>query len=311
VPWVFHLRVKLLRYAFGMPLLLDSFWRALAYCLMPRVMLLSLLPLAMLLVLSVSWGYFYWSPTQEWVREMLASWQVLQGMMDWLQDKGAAELQAVMVPLVVIFAITPVLVVISLLAVSLMMTPALVDLVVQRRFAHLALKHGGSTLTSLVWTVGSTVIAMGAMVITLPLWAVPPLMFILPPLIWGWLSYRVMVFDALVNHASREERLAIGRQHRAALLTIGVLTGYLGALPSLVWASGAVFAAAFLVLIPLAIWIYALVFAFTSLWFAHYSLGALEALRAESDTVVMGALVPLPEVASADDPSSPTPPPIV
>jgi hypothetical protein len=94
-----------------------------------------------------------------------------------------------------------------------------------------------------------------------------------------------MVFDALVNHASREERLAIGRQHRAALLTIGVLTGYMGAFPSLVWASGAVFAAAFLVLIPLAIWIYALVFAFTSLWFAHYSLGALEALRAESGTV--------------------------
>jgi hypothetical protein len=294
-----------------MHLFLDSFWRALAYCLMPRVMLLSLLPLAMLLVLSVSWGYFYWSPTQDWVREMLASWQVLQGMMDWLQDKGASELQAVMVPLVVIFAITPILVVISLLAVSLMMTPALVDLVVERRFAHLALKRGGTTLTSLVWTVGSTVIAMGAMVITLPLWAVPPLMFIVPPLIWGWLSYRVMVFDALVNHASREERLAIGRQHRAALLTIGVLTGYMGAFPSLVWASGAVFAAAFLVLIPLAIWIYALVFAFTSLWFAHYSLGALEALRAESGTLVMGALVPLPEVASADDSSRPPPPPIV
>jgi hypothetical protein len=84
----------------------------------------------------------------------------------------------------------------------------------------------------------------------------------------------------------------------------------MGAFPSLVWASGAVFAAAFLVLIPLAIWIYALVFAFTSLWFAHYSLGALEALRAESGTVVMGALVPLPEVASVDDSSRPPPPPI-
>ncbi len=292
-----------------MRLFLDSFWRALAYCLMPRVMLLSLLPLAMLLVLSVSWGYFYWSPTQDWVREMLASWQVLQGMLDWLQDNGAGELQAVMVPLVVIFAITPILVVISLLAVSLMMTPALVDLVVQRRFAHLALKHGGTTLTSLAWTVGSTVIAIVAMVISLPLWAVPPLMFIVPPLIWGWLSYRVMVFDTLVSHASREERLAIGRQHRMGLLTIGVLTGYMGALPSLVWASGAVFAAAFLVLIPLAIWIYTLVFAFTSLWFTHYSLAALEALRAESDTVVMGASVPLPTVALADDSSSPPSPP--
>ena len=294
-----------------MRLFFDSFWRAFAYCLMPRVMILSLLPLAMLLVLSVSWGYFYWSPTQDWVREMLASWQVLQGMLDWLQEQGAGELQAVVIPLVVIFAITPILVIISLLAVSLMMTPALVDLVVQRRFAHLALKHGGSTLTSLAWTMGSTLIAMVAMLISLPLWAVPPLMFIVPPLIWGWLSYRVMVFDALVNHASREERLAIGRQHRMGLLTIGVLTGYMGALPSLVWASGAVFAAAFLVLIPLAIWIYALVFAFTSLWFTHYSLGALEALRAESGTVVMGASVPLPTVALTDDSSSTPPPPSV
>jgi hypothetical protein len=293
-----------------MPLFLDSFWRALAYCLMPRVMLLSLLPLAMLLVLSLSWGYFYWSPTQDWVRDMLASWQVLQGMMDWLQDNGAGELQSVMVPLVVIFAITPILVVVSLLAVSLMMTPALVDLVVQRRFAHLALKHGGTTVTSLVWTIGSTLAALVAMVITLPLWAVPPLMFIVPPIIWGWLSYRVMVYDALVVHASREERIEIGRQHRVGLLMVGVLTGYLGALPSLVWTSGAVFAAAFLVLIPLAIWIYALVFAFTSLWFTHYSLAALEALRAQSGTVVMGASVPLPTVALGDDPSTPTPPSI-
>jgi len=295
-----------------MRLFLDSFWRALAYCLMPRVMVLSLLPLAMLLVLSVSWGYFYWSPTQDWVRQMLASWQVLQSMMDWLQSNGVGDLQSVMVPLVVIFAITPVLVVISLLAVSLMMTPALVDLVVQRRFAHLALKHGGTAWTSLAWTVGSTVVALGAMLISLPLWAVPPLMFIVPPLIWGWLSYRVLVFDALVMHASREERLTIGRRHRMWLLLIAVLTGYMGALPSLVWASGAVFAAAFLVLIPLAIWVYALVFAFTSLWFTHYSLAALEALRAESGTVVMGASVPLPTVALDDDSNanpSPLPPP--
>jgi hypothetical protein len=290
-----------------MRLFLDSFWRALAYCLRPRVMLLSLLPLAMLLVLSVSWGYFYWLPTQEWVRSMLDSWQVLQSMMAWLKAHGAPELQAVMVQLVVIFAITPVLVVVSLLAVSLMMTPALVNLVVRRRFSHLAHKQGGSTLTSLVWTVGSTLIALLAMLISLPLWVVPPLMFIVPPLIWGWLSYRVMVYDALVSHASRDERLAIGRQHRGWLLLMGVLTGYLGVLPSLVWASGALFAAAFLVLIPLAIWIYALVFTFTSLWFTHYSLGALENLRDRTDTVVAGASMPLPTVVLADDPHT-TPP---
>ena len=48
------------------------------------------------------------------------------------------------------------------------------------------------------------------------------------------------------------------------------------------WASGALFAAAFVVLVPLAIWIYTLVFAFSSLWFAHYCLAALE-LRLRSE----------------------------
>ena len=268
-----------------MRLMLDSFWRAVVYCLMPRVMLLSLLPLLMLLVVALSWGYFFWQSTQDWVRDVLASWQLLQGMLDWMQAHGAADLQSVMVPLVVIFSVTPVLVVMTLLAVSLMMGPALLD------------------------TVGSTLAALLAMVITLPLWLVPPLMFVIPPLIWGWLSYRVMVFDALAVHASRDERMALGRSHRGWLLLMGVITGYMGALPSVVWASGALFAAAFVVLVPLAIWIYAVVFAFTALWFTHYSLAALESLRAQSDSVVVGAAVDLPALASGDEQHLPPPPP--
>ena len=283
-----------------MRLYLDSLWRALAYCLMPRVMLLSLLPLVMLLAVTMSLGYFYWQPTQDWVRDMLASWQMLQSMMDWLQARGAGGLQSVMVQLVIIFAITPILVIISLLAVSLMMTPALLNLVVDRRFQHLSRKQGGTMVSSLMWTLGSTLAAVLAMLISLPLWVVPPLMFVVPPLSWGWLSYRVMVYDALLAHASREERLTIGRRHRGWLLLMGMLTGYMGALPSMVWASGAFFAAAFVLLVPLAIWIYALVFAFTSLWFTHYSLAALESLRAESDFVVVGASEPLPALALPD-----------
>jgi hypothetical protein len=284
-----------------MRLLLDSFWRAVAYCFMPRVMLLSLMPLALLLVLSLSWGYFYWESTQDWVRDTLSSWLLLQSAMDWLQEHGAGHLQSVLVPIVVIFAITPVLVIITLLAVSWLMSPGLIKLVVDRRFGHLALKRGGSVWIGVFWTLVSTLAALLAMVITLPLWLVPPLMFVVPPLIWGWLSYRVMVFDALLNHASREERIAIGRKHRVWLLLIGVLTGYLGALPSVVWASGALFAAAFLVLVPVAVWIYALVFAFTALWFAHYSLAALEQHRAQNDVVVVGASVPVPALASEDE----------
>jgi hypothetical protein len=130
-------------------------------------------------------------------------------------------------------------------------------------------------------------------VVSIPLWLVPPLILLLPPLIWGWLTYRVMTFDALAEHASREERRQIFRQHRMWLLAMGVVTGYLGAAPSIVWASGALFAAAFVLLVPVAIWIYTLVFAFSALWFAHYCLAALEKLRADAAAADAAARAPV------------------
>ena len=102
---------------------------------------------------------------------------------------------------------------------------------------------------------------------------------ILPPLIWGWLTYRVMSYDALSDHASSEERRQIFKEHRGSLLGIGIISGYLGAAPSVIWASGAMFVALAPVLVPVAIWIYTLVFAFSSLWFSHYTLEALDQLR--------------------------------
>jgi hypothetical protein len=78
---------------------------------------------------------------------------------------------------------------------------------------------------------------------------------------------------------------------------MGALTGYLGAAPSLVWATGAIAIVLAPVLVPVAIWIYTLVFAFSALWFAHYALSALQALRAEREAV---QVVPSTRGAPAD-----------
>ena len=53
----------------------------------------------------------------------------------------------------------------------------------------------------------------------------------------------------------------------------------MGAAPAVVWASFTLFAVAFPLLLPLGLWIYTLVFAFSALWFTHYVLAALQALR--------------------------------
>lgn len=265
----------------SMNLLFDSFWRALAYGLKPRVVILSFLPLLLMTGLALGLGYFYWDGLLAAVRLWLESSTLMASLTGWMQSFGMGDLKAALAPLIVIFAVTPVIVVFSLMVVALMMTPALTALVAKNRFPLLERKRGGSLLASLWWSLMSTLLALVALIVSVPLWLIPPLIFILPPLIWGWLTYRVMAFDALADHASPEERREIFRRYRISLLGIGLFCGFLGAAPSLIWASGVLLVAAFVVLVPLAIWLYTMVFAFASLWFAHFCLAALDLLRDE------------------------------
>jgi hypothetical protein len=266
-------------------LLFDSFWRAVAYCLHPRVIVLSLLPLVLMAGLALGLGYFFWEPAIDAVRASFDSWAILKTLLGWLDGVGLASLKTVLAPMVVVFLTTPLIVVLSLLLVAAFMTPAMLTLVASRRFPLLERKHGGSFLGSSFGALWATVAALLALLVSIPLWFVPPLVLIVPPLIWGWLTYRVMSYDVLAEHASVDERRALVQRHRTTLLGMGVLTGYLGAAPSLVWASGALAIVFAPVLVPAAVWIYTLVFAFSALWFAHFALAALQALRREREPV--------------------------
>jgi len=286
-----------------MKLLLDSFWRAAAYCLHPQVIVLSILPLLITGGLAWALGYFYWEAAIEQVRTTLEGWAVLATALNWLESVGGGGMRTLLAPLIVVVLAVPVIVVISLLVVAVLMTPAIVNLVSARRFAQLERRRGGGFVQSMLWSLGYTLIAMVAMGVSIPFWFVPPLVLVLPPLIWGWLTYRVLSFDVLAEHASREERGDIMREHRWPLLSIGVIAGYLGAAPSLLWAVSATLLIFAPVIIVAAVWVYTLVFAFSALWFTHYTLAALQALRTErsilpstlSPKAIVPSLAHLPE----------------
>ena len=265
-----------------MNLFLDSFWRAAVYCLRPRVMLLSMLPLVLIVLLALGLGYFFWDAALEQMRLWMDAFAYTQWVWQWLDSVGAGQLKAVLAPLLVVFGVTPLLVVGSMLAVAWLMTPALVSMVAVKRFAALEAKQGGGLIASMGWALFSTLLAGIALLVSVPLWLVPPLVLLIPPLIWGWLTYRVMAFDALAKHASGDERRILFKRHGGWLLAMGVVSGFLGASPSVLWAMGAGFAPAFVLLVPVAIWVYTLVFAFASLWFTHFCLAALQTLRAEA-----------------------------
>ena len=265
-----------------MSLLFTSFWRAASYCFLPRVIVGSFLPLVLMMAVVVGLGYVYWEPSVAYVTQWMQSTDLTQSVLNWMDSVGWSGLSSVVAPLIIIFAFTPLVVVATLLLVAGFMTPAMVGLVVDRRFSHLIKRGSSHFWGSIVWSVSSTLLAIVMLVVSIPLWFIPPLILLVPLLIWGWLTYRVFAYDALSEHASAHERQTIFQRHRFNLLTMGVVSGYLGAAPSLLWASGAIFIVMAPVLVPLAIWIYTLVLAFSSLWFAHYCLAVLDNMRQTS-----------------------------
>ena len=271
----------------------DAFWRAAAYCLHPRVMLWSLLPLALAGAAVGVLGWAYWEAAVGAVRGTLERWALVTAMLQWLESVGANQLRMLMAPMIVVALSVPVVVVSTLLLVTALVTPGVVGLVARRRFPQLERRHGAAWWQGLLWSLLCTAAALLALCMSVPLWFVPPLVLVLPPLIWGWLTCRVFAFDVLAAHATPAERRSLVRSHRAALLAMGVLCGYLGAVPSLLWALSAATLIFAPLLVLVSVWLYTLIFAFAACWFAHYLLAALQRLRATPAASAVAVDAPL------------------
>jgi hypothetical protein len=282
-----------------MQAVLDAFWRAAWYCLHPRVILLSLLPVLLSGGLAFVLGNLFWAAAIEALGGWLESSVTLSVLWGWLEAVGLPRLKAVLPHVILLLLLTPAVVVVALTAVSFLMTPALVRLVASKRFPDLQMLHGADLWHSLVWTVWSAALAVLAMTLSLPMWMIPPLLLVLPPLIWGWLTYRVMAFDALAQHASADERRALMAKHQYALLGMGILVGVMGAGPSLIWSTGLMTIAMAPVLLPISMWLYVMVFSFASLWFIHFCLSSLHALRQRAGPALAPSDLELPLTANS------------
>jgi len=261
--------------------LLRSFGRALTSVLHPRMLWLTFMPFA---AAAIVWGvvlWFFWQTLIGATAGWLSSWPLtttLYQLFDWL---GFSSLHAAVAPFIVIAIAIPLIVVTVLLLIATLSMPAVIRHLSARQFPGLEIRRGGTWYGSLVHSVWTTLVCLVVLVVTLPLWLIPPFFALIPPLLWGWLTYRVMTYDALALHASAEERRALVRRHRLPLLMIGVASGLLGSLPTLIWASSVWLIVLFPVMTAATIWIYAFILVFTALWFGYYCLRALQRMRTE------------------------------
>lgn len=256
-----------------------AFGRALLSQLHYRMLLLTILPF----LLSVAiWGVALWlglQPLIDWLQGYFLANDGFRISGDVLTMLGMGALKTVLVPLIAMWLLLPLMILTALLWIGVIAMPMIARHVGQRHFPALEARRGGSFWGSLWMSSSSFLIFMLLWLITLPLSLMPPLALIVLTLLWGWLTYRVMAYDALADYADADERRAILRTHRWPLLVIGAVSGAMGAAPTLLWLGGALSVIFFPLLAAGSIWLYVLVFVFTGLWFQYYCLAALQKHR--------------------------------
>jgi uncharacterized protein involved in cysteine biosynthesis len=259
-----------------------AYGRALRSQFSSRILLLSLLPLALSVAL---WGGLLWlfmQPLLDWLHALFSEYGGFATSSSILAVLGLSVLKAMVVPIAAMLVLLPLMIMTSLLFMGVVAMPAIGRHVTRRQFDKLEKKQGGSMLGSLGVNLFAMVVFAVLWIVSLPLYAFPPLALVVQALLWGWLTSRVMSYDALAAHASSEERAALQQRHRTPLMVIGTLSGLAGALPGIAWIGGAVLSVVlFPFLAMLSIWLYIVIFIFTGLWFQYYCLQALEDLRGE------------------------------
>jgi hypothetical protein len=231
-----------------------SLFYALANLLHPRMLWLMLWPMLVSLALWGAVAIALWTRTALWLAGMLQGW--MESAMFFVRlDMGDAALIAAHVLLFLLFV--PLVYLTALFILSVFGMQKMVEHVAQRSFRSLERRRGGGVAGS-GWNALVAFLGMlGLALVSVPFWFLPPLWPLIPPAILGWVNQRLLRYDALAEHADREEMQRLFRERRASLYLLGLLLALAAYIPLLGFFAPVVFGLAFI----------------------HYLLGALNSRR--------------------------------
>ncbi|OZI26655.1 hypothetical protein CAL26_04865 [Bordetella genomosp. 9] len=243
----------------GMTGVWQAFRRAAVSQCHPAMLFAVLLPFLIALVGAMLLLWFCWTPLTDWLRDEASRWSVVNNVDEWLVTVGLFSLKVYLVPVVAAAILLPVSGILGLAIAAIFVMPLVLRHVGQREYAAVGKQGKFGTAVS-VWNAlwVSLAFALGWL-LTLPLWLVPPMAVLLSVFWWAFAFSRMMRIDAIVEHASPEERRILLRRNNVGFWVVGLICSLINLLPP-AW-----------VFLPV----------FSALVFAHYGLDALQRLRQE------------------------------
>jgi len=200
-------------------------------------------------------GISFWSTFSGWIAQALDA----AGIQTWLAGVEPRWVANALQATLHVLLFVPVVYLTALFLTAIFAAPALVRLVARRDYPALEARRGGGLVGSIVNAVVALAIYVALWLVSIPLWFFGA-GFVVPFVAAAYLNQRLFRYDALAEHASRDEMRTLLARHRTAWWSLGLLTGLLQFVPF--------------------VNLFAPVLA--ALAFIHFALGRLQVLRAAS-----------------------------
>lgn len=199
-------------------------------------------------------GYFFYDVFFEWIYVLLNETKIYE----WLKNLESNWLESFMMILIDILVFIPLVVMTTLIITAIFVMPTLIKIVAKHYYPELEREYGGTISGSIVNAVVASVVFILIWLVTLPLWAVGA-GIVVPFVAASFMNQQLFRYDALSEHANKQEFSKICAENRYSLWGLGLCTSLIQFIPFLN------------LLAPI----------FTALAFIHFGLGHLKILRAE------------------------------
>jgi CysZ protein len=173
-------------------------------------------------------GVVFWNTFSVWI----ASGLTAIGIQTWLEGVEPRWIAYGIQGIAHLLLFVPLVFVTALVVTALFAMPALIRLVASRDYPSLVRKNGGGFAGSVLNALVALAIFIAIWMFTIPLWLIG-VGVIIPFIATAYLNQRLFRYDALAEHASREEMQAIFAAQRASLWALGLLTGLMQFIPFL------------------------------------------------------------------------------
>ncbi len=190
---------------------------------------LLLWPMLLALALWVGAALLFWGSWVDSMNSLLQATPVEQ----WVAQGMWALAAHYLVSIVLLLLLLPAIYVTALLITAVFAMPLMVNHVAAQDYPDLERKRGGSTAGSIVNAIVAIAVYLVGWVMSLPLWLFAPFALVLPILLMAYLNQRLFRYDALAEHATREEYALVVERASLRLYLLGALLGLVQFVPVL------------------------------------------------------------------------------